>query len=312
MLSRGSADRRRRPNPAAGDHANREQAEPQRANITKRQRPMYETYWQLQQKPFENRCDPEFYFPGASHQAALLKLRYAIENHRGAALLAGASGTGKTLLVGMLRQVLGDRFQPLVHVVFPQMPPEELLAYLADRLTASQSTDPAPTVRQSIERIEAFLQDNARDDRQAVVVIDEAHLIEDAATWETLRLLLNLESSSRPALTLLIVGQPAILPLFERMPQLEERLAVKCLLRPLLHQETGDYVAHRLKTAGAQKAVFQHESLDTLFHSTQGIARRINRLCDLALLIGFAEEQDTISAANLEAVCQELVSVAAD
>ena len=70
---------------------------------------MYETYWRLTQKPFENAADPRFYYPAESHQAALLKLRYAIENRRGAALLAGPSGSGKTLLTTMLRGMLTEQ-----------------------------------------------------------------------------------------------------------------------------------------------------------------------------------------------------------
>ena len=73
---------------------------------------MYETYWRLKQKPFENAADPRFYYPGQSHQAALLKLRYAVENRRGAALLAGPSGAGKTLLMVMLRGALGRPNSP--------------------------------------------------------------------------------------------------------------------------------------------------------------------------------------------------------
>ena len=57
---------------------------------------MYESYWHLKQKPFENSADPRFYWPGESHQAALLKLRYAVENRRGGALLAGGSGASTT------------------------------------------------------------------------------------------------------------------------------------------------------------------------------------------------------------------------
>jgi len=90
---------------------------------------------------------------------------------------------------------------------------------------------------------------------------------------------------------------------------LEERLAVKCLLRPLTRQETADYVTHRLKVAGAVRPIFAPEAMPTLHTLTHGIARRINRLCDLALLIGFAEEQKTISAVHLEAVSQELVAI---
>ena len=71
---------------------------------------MYESYWQLKQKPFESSADPRFYYPGESHQAALLKLRYAIENRRGAALLCGPSGSGKTLVANMLRGALSEQF----------------------------------------------------------------------------------------------------------------------------------------------------------------------------------------------------------
>ena len=98
---------------------------------------MYESYWQLDEKPFENCADPRFYYPGESPQAALLKLRYAVENRRGGALLTGASGTGKTLIVAMLRRMLGETHAPFVHLVFPQMSTADLLAYLADELEGS-------------------------------------------------------------------------------------------------------------------------------------------------------------------------------
>ena len=270
---------------------------------------MYESYWHLNQKPFENAADPRFYYPGESHQAALLKLRYAIENRRGGALLAGESGSGKTLVAHMLRQMLGEGFAPFVHLVFPQMPSAELLAYLADELDGSENAATNSSVRHSIRRIERFLAANTEAGRHAVVVVDEAHLLEDAEMLETLRLLLNFETAGRPGLTLLLAGQTGLLPTLERMPQLEERLGVKCLLRPFTEQETADYVAHRLKVAGAEDTIFEPDALPALHALTHGVARRINRLCDLTLLIGFAEERRTITAAGFEAVCQELVAV---
>jgi general secretion pathway protein A len=93
------------------------------------------------------------------------------------------------------------------------------------------------------------------------------------------------------------------------MPHLEERLGVKCLLRPFTERETVDYVSHRLKLAGASREVFEPDALSTLHHLTHGVARRINRLADLAMLIGYAEGRRTISAGHLEAVSQELIAV---
>jgi len=269
---------------------------------------MYESYWQLKQKPFEGAADPRFYYPGESHQAALLKLRYAIENRRGGALLAGVAGSGKTLVAHMLRKMLGEAFSPWVHLVFPQMSTAELLGYLAGELDAARPASEAG-VEQSVRRIEHFLGENTRRGHHAVVVIDEAHLLESPHTLEALRLLLNFEWAGQPGLTLLLAGQTAILPTLERMPQLEERLAVKCLLRPLSERETAEYVAHRLQVAGAVRTIFEPDALPVLHALTHGVARRINRLCDLALLIGFAEERPTITAGQFEAVCQELVAV---
>jgi type II secretory pathway predicted ATPase ExeA len=268
---------------------------------------MYESYWQLRQKPFENYADPQFYFPGESHQAALLKLRYAVENRRGAALLAGAAGTGKTLIFSMLRAALGETYSPVVRLVYPQMPAADLLAYLADELDGSSSA--TGRVPESVRRIEQFLTANTQKGRHAVVLVDEAHLIENCDVLETLRLLLNFGPDGQPSMTLLLAGQPGILPTLDRMPQLEERLGVKCLLRPFTRQETGEYLTHRLAVAGAVRPIIEPEAVPAIYELTHGIARQIHRLCDLALLVGFAEEQRTLTAANFQAVSRELVAL---
>ena len=272
---------------------------------------MYEAYWQLDAKPFEWTPHTEFYYPGEAHQGALLKLRYAIENHRGAALLAGAPGLGKTLLLQRLRQQLDERFAPLVQLVFPQMTTPELLAWLADAFDppATPVRGALPPVNHSVDRILAALEANSSRGRQAVVVLDEAHLVEDYDTLEALRMLLNFETSTGLGLTLVLAGQPSLLSTFERMPHWEERLGIKCLLRPLNVAETMAYVSHRLTAAGARRPIFAADALEAIYYLTQGNPRRINRLCDLALLIGFAEQCAEITIEELEAVAGELVTV---
>jgi general secretion pathway protein A len=272
---------------------------------------MYESHWELQEKPFEAGADARFYFPSQSHQAALLKLRYAVESRRGATLLAGPCGVGKTLVVALLRQVLGPDFAPFVHLVFPQFSGPDLLCYLAMEMTGAESEPPA-SLPVTIRRLEHFLAENAQQNRHAVVVVDEAQLLDDPSILETLRLLLNFETAGRPGLTLMLCGQTGLLPLLERVPQLEERFGVKCLLRAFPPQETADYVRHRLEVAGAKRAIFDPPALVALHELTQGIPRRINRLADLALLIGYAEGLRTITAAHLEAVHAELVTVSID
>jgi type II secretory pathway predicted ATPase ExeA len=267
---------------------------------------MYEAHWQLDAKPFESTADARFYYPGESHQAALLKLRYAIENKREAALLAGPAGLGKTLLITALARLLPNHCHPLVHIVFPQMPPEQLIAYVATELTG---TAERTTIEGNVRRIHARLTENAQAKRHAVLVVDEAHLLRDSGGLETLRLLLNLQVAGAPAMTLVLVGHTLLLPALERLPQLDERLGVKCLLRRFTLEETVSYVSHRLTAAGAKQAIFDTAALEAVHQLSHGVARQINRLCDLALLIGFAEERSSLGVDQIEAVAEELLVV---
>ncbi len=272
---------------------------------------MYESYWRISRKPFENGFDARSYYPSEVHQGALLKLRYGIENKRGAVLLSGAAGLGKTLLVESLRRQAPETIAPFVHLVFPQMPADQLLAYLAGELGAATNTAVATSsLQESVRGISNVLAENTRAGRHAVVVVDEAHLLSGREGFETLRLLLNFETDSQPGLTLLVAGQTGLLPQLDRMPGLEQRLGVKCLLRPFNLEETVSYISHRLTAAEAQAPIFDSAAMEAIYHLTHGVPREINRLCDLSLLIGYAEEQQQITAEHVEAVSEELVTVA--
>jgi general secretion pathway protein A len=188
---------------------------------------MYLHHWKLACRPFDKQDDARFYYPSETHQAALLKLHYAIENRQGSGLLAGMSGLGKSLLIRALFDSLAEVCQPQIHLRFPQLSPASLVSYLAVELTGQPSDGRSMDV--ALRCIETFLADSARQGRHPLIVIDEAHLLCGTDTMETLRLLLNYE----PVWTVVLAGQPALLPALQRMPELEERLGVKCLLRRL-------------------------------------------------------------------------------
>jgi general secretion pathway protein A len=267
---------------------------------------MYETYWNFSEKPFENGWDSRFYYPSEAHQGALLKLRYGVENQRGLVVLSGAAGTGKTMIVQSLLAQLPESQRPAVHVIYPLLATGEMLAYLAGRLGAPAGAGRTADI--SVERLESVLAENSRRGRHAVVVVDEAHLLADEVL-EALRLLLGFGQAGRPCLTVILVGEPPLLTRLDRMPSVEQRVGIKSLLRPLDLEETASYVAHRTTAAGADQPIFHPEAVQSVFELTGGVPLRINRLCDLALLVGFAEECGTITAEQIDLVAGELVTV---
>jgi type II secretory pathway predicted ATPase ExeA len=118
-------------------------------------------------------------------------------------------------------------------------------------------------------------------------VVDEAQLIEDPATFDALRGLLNFASTGPPDLSLLLVGGPEVLL---RLPAgLSDRLTARCLLGPLTEAESASYVLGRLAAVGAREPIFSAESLASLHRAAEGLPRRLNRLADLALLVAYAE-----------------------
>ncbi len=270
---------------------------------------MYEQYWGLDRKPFEPGWDEIFYYPGESHQGTLLKLRYALESRHEAALLCGPSGSGKTLLVRNLLHQLPDWLTPRVHVVFPTMDRRELLAFLAHELTGTEDYADIRSVDHNLNRIHIALSTQADRGRHAVVVVDEAHTIVDHETLESMRMLLNLQHQERPVLSLVLAGQPTLLKPLTRNPSFDQRLCVKALLQPWDEEGTISYINHRLSAAGASRTIFSEGALEQVHSRAQGIARSINRLCDLVLLVGYAEGLEKIERDHVDSVFNELIAL---
>ncbi len=275
---------------------------------------MYERHWHLSGRPFENWCDSRFFFPAEIHQTAMLKLRYGVENRRGALTLCGDSGMGKSMLVDTLVQQLPEEITPITRMVFPRLTGDQLLGYLAEELTG-EAADPQQTPLQALRQIERCLNENIAAGQHALVVVDEAHLLTNPDQLETLRLLLNIRggtSTAEAAWTLLLVGDSTLLGLIERNHALDQRMSVKSLLGRFTLDQTIDYIGHRLQlVAGDVSHIFTNPALEALHMRAGGIPRRINRLGDLALMVGYAEDLSVIDAPQIEAVHQELVSVAA-
>ena len=273
---------------------------------------MYLDYWQLTTRPFEPAADRAAFYPCEAQEAALLKLRYAVENRRGAALLAGPAGVGKTMLVQLFRSELADTFRPQVHLVFPQMSSRDLLVYLAEQLGAPPADPPRHTIEESVRRLEFLLRQNAKQGRHAVVVVDEAHLLEDCGALETLRLLLELRRR-RPADAHAAAGRPDGPGLGGR-PAAEPRGADR--------REDAGALVHRggngrLRPPPAEGGRRDARNLHADAHRSAALpgprhARQINRLGDLALLVGFADRLPRLTAQQIEAVSEELVTIAAD
>ncbi len=275
---------------------------------------MYSQHWKLNRRPFENTLEPEFFFPSQTHQAALLKMRYLIENQKGAGVLVGPTGTGKTFVTHRLAKELSPSVGPWLNFVFPQLSADDLLTDVAIRLGGESVVADWPTHSvlprsAALRIIERSLDEHSRAGRHPVLVIDDAHLIDDPATLQALELLLNFQRPPQRAFSLILLGDRLLLSRLARLPRFDERLAVRAMLQSLPPGETARYIRFRLEVSGARNAIFDAEALAEIAELSDGIPRRINRLADLALLVGYADGRSQLTAEDVASVSEELATV---
>ncbi len=244
---------------------------------------MYEEHFGLRARPFGESVNPSATVSLTSRDSVMRRVRYGLEFGQGPALIFGPPGTGKTLLA---RSLARDWRGVTAHLVFPAMPTADLLAWLIEELGASSGEE--WTFAYSVRRLSGAFASAVRRGERTLLIVDEAHLIDDPATFETLGLLLNFATDGSPDLSLLLVGGPDVLL---RLPAgLTDRLTARCLLGPLSEAESSAYIKGRLAAAGCVEPLFSPDALSALHHAAAGFPRRLNRMADLALLVAYAEE----------------------
>ena len=268
---------------------------------------MYEKYWNLERAPFDQDRRSEAFFFSRLHGEALLKLKYLIEHGKGAAAIVGASGTGKTHVLEMIRRQTPNQ-RPVVHLVYPQLSPHELVAAvtgaLGDDSSESHSADAGLDVL--LRAFETRLRELTHANRSPVIMIDDAHLIEDRKVFQTLQQLMNFQQPGRSNFSLILSGQPELVGSLQRTEQMSDRISFQCLLQSLSETESLAYVRHRLQAAGRTEPLFDDAAMKAIFELSSGIPRRINRLCDFALLVGYANQLQRVSADQIEGVHAEI------
>ena len=252
---------------------------------------MYEAYWGLNEKPFENTPDPRFIYYSPQYEEALSRLLYVVKEGKGAGVLTGIFGCGKTLLSRTLLKELDKDIYKTALITNPYLSYEELLMHIVYQLGGKdlpiRKTE--VMVNAVLERLGEILQNNMRDGKKTVVIIDEAHVIKNAEVWEELRLILNFQLEDRFLLTLLLLGQPELKDSLDANKQFSQRMAVRYHLDHLNEEETQKYILHRLSVSGRSESVFTQQAHKLIYAKSNGIPRRINHICDLALFSGFGK-----------------------
>ena len=263
---------------------------------------MYESHYGLVRRPFSETVSPSAYVALPGHDIVLRRLRYALEQGRGPAVMFGPPGSGKTLLAYRLASQWDG---PTVHVTFPALSASDLVAFVAEEFAGGAAVHPA-TFHESLRQLRSQLAATAARGQRSLLVVDEAHTIDQPSTFEALRLMLNFTSDGSPDLALLLVGGTEVI--LDMPPGLADRLAARCLVGPLTELEASQYVLGRLEKAGTRASLFSNTALTALYYAGDGLPRRVNRIADLSLLIAYARDLPLVDEETIAIAAREFHS----
>ncbi|WP_299192823.1 XrtA/PEP-CTERM system-associated ATPase [uncultured Erythrobacter sp.] len=267
---------------------------------------MYDQYYGLSGRPFQLTPDPDFYFESGSHKKAMSYLGYGLNQGEGFIVITGEVGAGKSTLVAHLMQRINPEELTVAQVVTSALDGEELIHVVAQSFGIEIEGKDKATALGAIER---FLQEEAREGRRCLLVVDECQNLEFTAL-EELRMLSNFQLGSHPLLQSLLLGQPEFRRTLAHHPdldQLRQRIIASHHLEALDEDEVEDYINHRLGHVGWDgRPIFEEGLLPALYTATGGIPRRVNQVMNRLMLLGAIEEQDRITTAMLDVVMAEM------
>lgn len=270
---------------------------------------MYAPFFGLQHPPFSIAPDPRYLFMSERHREALAHLLYGLDAGGGFVLLTGEVGAGKTTVCRCFLEQIPENCN-VAYIFNPKLTVGELLRSICDEFGVPHkpAVPGLETVKDCIDPLNASLLAAHASGRNNVLIIDEAQNLE-ADVLEQLRLLTNLETAERKLLQIILIGQPELRSMVARpsLEQLAQRVIARFHLDALSAHETQQYIAHRMAVAGLHGPVpFNRRAIRRVHALARGIPRRINLLCDRALLGAYAAGAREVSTAIVERAAREV------
>ncbi|MBK5965472.1 hypothetical protein CCR95_15590 [Thiocystis minor] len=258
---------------------------------------MYESFFDLREKPFSLLPDPSFLFMSDQHQQALTLLEYGLLNQAGFIILTGEIGSGKTTLMRYLLTKL-DASYTVGLISNTHQSLGDLMDWVCMALDIHMSN---ATKLEKYQALVDFIIDKYAKGKRVLLIVDEAQNL-GIETLEELRLLSNINSDKDLVLQLMLLGQPQLRDLL-RHPDLEQfaqRVASSYHLGRIGSKETESYIRHRILIAGGTHEIFSHDACEAIHHYSKGIPRVINLICDTALVYAYGSGEEFITSQSID------------
>jgi type II secretory pathway predicted ATPase ExeA len=267
---------------------------------------MYRSHWGLRDSPFQEGLDPQSFYHSPSHEEALARMHFLVEQHRRLGLLLGPEGSGKSLLLEILASQLRRHGPVVARVNLTGISGDEMLWSLAAQFGRNlDRCDSTPALWRALsDRLASFRYQLI----QAVILVDDADRAGNSVVPHLIRLA-KLEPSSPSCLTFILAGDRLTIGrLGSTLLALSELRIDLAAWQP---DDIAGYLDRSLRRAGGSASMFDEPAIERLYELSRGIPRQVRLLADLSLVAGAGRHLQSIDADVVESVYHELAAVEA-
>ena len=252
---------------------------------------MYLEYFGLKNRPFQINTDSTMLWLGEKHREALATLKYGVFENKGFLLLTGDIGTGKTTLINALIGNLGKNVICST-ISNPGMEKLDFLNYIANAFHIKKKFN---SKGEFVIYFSHFLRKARENKKRVLLIVDESQKLTQELLDE-IRLLSNIEIPNSKLINIFFIGQNEFNVILNKSENaaVKQRITLNYNLKPLTKKETYQYIQYRLKICGSQNHIFKKEAIEEIYNFSNGIPRKINILCDHALLTGYVKGKKKI------------------
>lgn len=265
---------------------------------------IYAKFYGLERSPFNITPDPRFLLFTQRHREAFNHLMFGITQRKGFIQITGEVGCGKTTICRAMLAQLDESYLTAL-IMNPVMTGVQFLRAMLKEFGIEE---PPNDRLACMETLNAFLLEQAKQQKIVVLIIDEAQDL-SLEMLEEIRLISNLETDDQKLLQIVLVGQPELRDMLDdpRLRQLRQRITVRYHLDPLKKAEVDEYITHRIRTSGGNGTPrFTPGSRRRIFKYSKGIPRVVNAICDKTLLCGFVDGTDELQSKHVKRAIRDL------
>ncbi|MCC6470559.1 MAG: AAA family ATPase [Alphaproteobacteria bacterium] len=266
---------------------------------------MYAKHFGFSADPFQLTADQKLFYRSSGHGKALAYLSYGISQGEGFIVVTGEVGAGKTTIIQYLLDHLDRDKYVAAQIVTTSLRGDDMIQAIATSFGLTVTNWQKAAV---LRQLEQFLIETRRRGKRSVLVVDECQNLSFEAV-EELRMLSNFQLDNRPLLQSFLVGQPQFRHILSSpdLEQLRQRVTASCHLGPMTEAETKEYIEHRLRSVGwAGKPSFSADAHVAIFRDTDGVPRKINRLCSRVFLACCLDQLTAIDGKLVSQTAQDL------